>query len=162
MPSRAGRSARGLGSGRGGTPGGAAGKADTAARPLPVLSGALGGRLRPRRHASLPSAPLWGGGLRPGAERRPRGEGARPRGRGEAGGGQARGAPLWRTPGDRARCAVPRPGGCRCRRAGRRGRRRRPAGSWRERGAGPLPSVQTTAPTAARCSGCTLNLPSGG
>lgn len=70
-----------------------------------------------RSSASPPSAPLWGGGLRPGAERS---RAAAPRGGSEAsglrgaGGGQARGTPLWRTPGGRGRCAVPGPGGCRC------------------------------------------------
>lgn len=156
MPSRAGRSARGLGSGRGGDAGGRGGEGGHR-RPSPVLSGALGGRLRPRRHAELAESPFSSPlGRRPATRSgaaAPRG-GSEASGRvGGAGGGQARCAPLWRTPGDRAWCAVPQPGRCRCRRAGGRGRRRRPVGSWRERGAGPLPSVQTTAPTAARLSG---------
>lgn len=125
MPSRAGRSARGLGSGRGGDAGGRGGEGGHR-RPSPVLSGVLGGRLRPRRHAELAESPFSSPlGRRPATRSgaaAPRG-GSEASGRvGGAGGGQARCAPLWRTPGDRARCAVPRPGRCCCRRAGGRTR----------------------------------------
>lgn len=157
MPSRAGRSARGLGSGRGGDAGGRGGEGGHR-RPSPVLSGALGGRLRPRRHAELAESPFsspWGGGLRPRAERRPRGEGARPRG---SGGERAAARPDARRSGgprgtEHGARSLGREGVAAGGRAGGRWRRRRPVGSWRERGAGPLPSVQTTAPTAARLSG---------
>lgn len=92
--------------------------------PALVLSGALGDRLRPRRHAELPpQLPSGAAACDP-----ERSGAAAPRGGSEAsglrgaGGGQARGVPLWRTPGGRARCAVPGPGGCRCGRAGGRTR----------------------------------------
>lgn len=115
----------------------------------PEPSGAGSAPGATRSSASPPSAPLWGGGLRPGAERSG-GPAGMERGLGAEGG--------WRRPGPR-RAVLEDPGGPSTVRgppAGRvdgRGRRRRPAGSWRERGAGPLPSVQTTAPTAAPLPG---------
>lgn len=102
--------------------------------PAPVLSGALGGAGSApgatRSSAGPPSAPLWGGGLRPGAERSgaaaPRGgsEASGPRG---AGGGQARGAPLWRTPGGQSMVRGPPAGRVSLRAGGRADGRTREA-----------------------------------
>lgn len=150
MPSRAGRSARGLGSGRRGDSGGRGGEGGHR-RPPPRPLGSPRGPAPPPapRGARRVSLQLPSGATACDPERSggPAG-GSEASGLRGAGGGQARGAPLWRTPGGRARCTVSRPGGCRRGRADGRGRRR-PAGSWRERRAGRLPSVQTTAPTTA-------------
>lgn len=165
MPSRAGRSARGLGSGRGGDAGGRGGEGGHR-RPSPVLSGVLGGRLRPRRHAELAESPFsspWGGGLRPGAERRPRGEGARPRG---SGGERAAARPDARRSGgprgtEHGARSLSREGVA----AGGRADAGGGGGLWEVGGsAEPARCPQFKLPRRPQrgCPGCTLNSPSGG